>query len=173
MFGFFRKQKTTGQGAAPGPEPVGPGATAPGTEIRYHPELIGQLIDDHHKLLEIHGGIRDLFSAGDYRAVSRRLDEFRVALQGHLLTENVRLYIYLERCLAGDEVNYDLIRGFRREMDGIGRTAMNFLRKYEAIGVDRELATAFSNDLDAVGAVLVERIQREESVLYPLYMPQY
>ncbi|PKM45856.1 MAG: hemerythrin HHE cation-binding protein [Gammaproteobacteria bacterium HGW-Gammaproteobacteria-1] len=170
MFDFFRKKGGVQPAAAPAAPQYN---TAPGTEIRYHPELIDQLVSDHQKLLGIYGEIEEAFAAGDYARVSDKLDEFRGGLQGHLLTENVRLYIYLDRCLAGDETNSELIRGFRREMDGIGKVAMNFLKKYEAIGVDKELAGAFAKDFATIGQVLGERIQKEEQVLYPLYMPQY
>jgi len=171
MFDFLkRKGKAKAEaGGAPSPQY----AAAPGTEIRYHPELIGQLVGDHRKLLGIYGEIQAAFDAGDYPQVSELLDALRSALQGHLLTENVRLYIYLDRCLARDEASAELIHGFRREMDGIGRVAMNFLKKYEAIGVDKELAVPFAKDFATIGKVLGERIQKEEQVLYPLYMPSY
>ena len=91
----------------------------------------------------------------------------------HLLTENVRLYIYLDHMLRGDEANEELIRGFRKEMDDIAKTAMNFLKKYEAIGVDKDLAEVFSKDFATIGEVLTKRIKREESILYPLYMESY
>lgn len=172
MFDFFKKKGGTEANTAAAAKPAQYG-TAPGTEIRYHPELIDQLEEDHRKLLGIYGTIKEAFDAGEYAQVSTLLDQFRGALQGHLLTENVRLYIYLDRCLAGDETNSELIRGFRREMDGIGKTAMNFLKKYEAIGVDRDLAGAFAKDFAVIGSVLGERIQKEEQVLYPLYMPSY
>lgn len=171
MFDFFKK-KGEAKNEAPAPT-AQQYNTAPGTEIRYHPELIEQLQSDHRKLLGIYGEIQQAFDAGDYALVSQKLDAFRSGLQGHLLTENVRLYIYLDRCLASDETNSDLIRGFRREMDGIAKVAMNFLKKYEAIGVDKELAGAFAKDFATIGQVLGERIQKEEQVLYPLYMPQY
>lgn len=174
MLDFFKKKN--------GPEqekPVTPPATrgnttpAPSTQIQYHPDLIEQLVADHRALIGLYGEIKKVFEAGDYARVSKMLDEFRRGLQGHLLTENVRMYIYLERSLAGDEFNADLIRGYRREMDGIGKVAMNFLKKYEAIGVDTELAGPFAKDFATIGAVLVERIEKEERGLYPLYLPHY
>lgn len=174
MLDFFKKKS--------GPEkqePVTPPTTrgnttpAPSTQIQYHPELIEQLVADHRMLLGLYGEIKKVFEAGDYARVSKMLDEFRRGLQGHLLTENVRMYIYLERNLAGDEFNADLIRGYRREMDGIGKVAMNFLKKYEAIGVDTELAGPFAKDFATIGAVLAERIEKEERGLYPLYLPHY
>lgn len=176
MFEFFKKKWRSASAVtnAPSTPPPQPSArTAPGTEIHYHPDLIDQLKNDHQDLLGIFGGIKSSFEAGDYGKTAKTLADFRSALQGHLLTENVRLYIYLERCLSNDEMNYDLMRELRREMDGIGRTAMGFLKKYETIGIDKDLAASFAKDLDTIGSVLVQRINKEESVLYPLYMPNY
>lgn len=176
MFDLFKKKNEETEAKPAAKESTGQSqqyGTAPGTEIRYHPELIDQLKGDHQKLLGIYGEIKAAFDSSDYQTVSEKLDQFRTGLQGHLLTENVRLYIYLDHCLAGDENNSELIRGFRREMDGIGKTAMNFLKKYEAIGVDSDLAPSFARDFETIGKVLGERIQREEEVLYPLYMPSY
>lgn len=172
MFDFFKKKADTkAETAAPPSQPQY--NAAPGTAIRYHPELIDQLKSDHQTLLGLYGEIQAAFDAGDYTTVSEKLDTFRSELQGHLLTENVRLYIYLDHCLASDETNSELIRSFRHEMDGIAKVAMNFLKKYEAIGVDKELAGAFAKDFATIGQVLGQRIQKEERVLYPLYMPQY
>ena len=148
-------------------------APAPGTEIRYDPALVNNLQQEHQQLLGIYAAVKQAFDAGDYQTVSMRLNEFRAALQNHLLTENIRLYIYLDRQLAGDEVTSELIRGFRREMDSIGKTVLNFLKKYEAIGVDSDLAAAFLHDFEAIGKVFVDRIEREEVTLYPLYLPAY
>ncbi len=171
MFNFFSKKNAapeTAERAA-----ASQYASAPGSEIRYSPTLVDELKKDHQDLLSLYMDIKASFERGDYEAVSAKLNEFRVGLQGHLLTENVRFYIYIDRVHGKDEMNSELIRSFRREMDGIGRTALNFLQKYEMIGVDRALAGAFASDFAAIGAVLTERIKKEESVLYPLYMPVY
>lgn len=170
MFGLFKDKSKDNAEATVGREQYAP---APGTEIRYDPALVDTLKQEHQQLLGIYTAISEAFRANDYDTVSARLNQFRTALQAHLLTENVRLYIYLDRQLAGDEVNSDLIRGFRREMDAIGKTALNFLKKYDAIGVDTDLAAAFARDFDAIGKVLVDRIEREEATLYPLYLPTY
>lgn len=172
MFGFFKSKKAEQTEQQP-PQQQPEATTAPGTQIRYSPTLIDELKNDHQQLLAIYMAIKASFEQGDYPAVSQQLNEFRAGLHGHLLTENVRLYIYLDRSLGHDEMNSELIRGYRREMDTIGKTVLNFLKKYEAIGVDKELATPFAKDFAAIGAVLVERIKKEESVLYPLYMATY
>jgi hemerythrin-like domain-containing protein len=170
MFGFFsnkNKQEATDSSEQ------GQYNTAPGTEIRYSPELIDTLKGDHQRLLSLYGEINDAFSRMEYATVSDKLERFKSGLQSHLLSENVRLYIYLDRCLAGDATNSELIRNFRREMDEIAKVAMKFLNKYSAIGVDEDLAAHFAEDFATIGKVLGERIEKEETVLYPLYMPSY
>ena len=171
MFNLFKK--STDKNEEPSSANRQDYPTAPGTEIRYSPELIDNLKDEHQTLVGLYGEIQTAFENEQYEAVSQLLDRFRGILQGHLLTENVRLYIYLERHFAHDDTNADLIREFRREMDGIGKTVMNFLRKYEAIGVNHDLAGAFGRDFAELGKVLTQRIEREENTLYPLYMPSY
>jgi hemerythrin-like domain-containing protein len=169
MFGFFKKKSSASEAATPREEVH----TAPGTQIRYSPDLIASLQNDHQTLLGLYGEINEAFAEKRYADVSLMLTTFRSNLNAHLLTENVRLYIYLDRSLAGDATSSELIHGFRKEMDEIAKVALGFLRKYEAIGVDADLASRFAADFATLGKVLVERIQKEENTLYPLYMPTY
>lgn len=160
------------QAAAPrAPEPA-PGA-APGTAIHFSPDLIDQLKRDHQTLLGLFAALREAFAAGNHTAVAEHLETFRIAIQSHLLVENIRLYIYLEHQLSGDAGSHELIHGFRHEMDAIGKAVMAFIAKYKDIAVDHNLAASFGKDADAVGRVLVDRIKREEATLYPLYLPVY
>lgn len=142
---------------------------APGTSIHYHPDLIAKLTGDHQVLLKLFGETRAAAENGNVAQAAGRLEEFRVALQAHLLTENIRLYVYLEHALAADAQSHTLVHEFRHEMDEIGKAVVGFLGKYRDLAARPELAADFSSDLDGVGQVLVERIQREESTLYPLY----
>lgn len=153
---------------APGPAPAN---AAPGTKISYSPELIAKFKHDHQQLLQLFGATKAAATAGDVVTAAARLDDFRGALQGHLLNENIRLYIYLEHALAANPDSHALVRGFRHEMDEIGKAVVSFLAKYRELASKPELAAPFSEELDGVGAVLVQRIQREEETLYPLYMP--
>ena len=168
---FFRKEKQAEETQSQ--DKSQEYSAAPGTDIRFDPSLIGGLKSDHQTLLNLYRQIKSAFDTRQYEAVSKKLDEFRSALQEHLLTENIRLYIYLPHMFKTDETNFELIRGFRKEMDDIAKTALNFLKKYEAIGVDPELAPSFAKDFDTIGQMLGTRIQKEESVLYPLYVGQY
>ncbi len=170
MFGLFKNKNTNEE---PQPEQTGASETeahtAPGTEIRYSPTLIEELKSDHQQLFAGYMSIKANFDRGDYATVSQQLNDFRFVLHNHLLTENVRLYIYLGGILNQDPTKAEMIRGFRQEMEGIGKTAIRLLKKYEALSINTELATPFAQDFAAIGAILTERVKKEESVLYPLY----
>lgn len=171
---LFRKKELKHE-APPTPlAPVEPQhASAPGTHIGYNPDLVPHLHADHVMLGEIFIAIDNAFKAGDLATTVRHMNHFRVAIQAHLLTENVRLYIYLEHALAHDAASHALIHEFRHEMDGIGKAVLAFLSKYRELDTQPNLAVSFGSDLKAIGKVLVERIEREEATLYPLYLPAY
>lgn len=173
---FIFGKKETARVATPPVSHKPPPATpvmAQGTHIAYHADLVPQLEGDHQRLLGIFGAIETAFAAHDLAVSVQRLDDFRSAIQDHLLTENVRLYVYLEHALAQDSVSHALIHEFRREMDGIGKAVLSFLAKYRELETQPALMASFSDDLSAVGKVLAQRIRREESMLYPLYLPAY
>lgn len=172
LFGKRNKERATVEPVAATAAPVAePEAMAPGTRIHYSAELVDKLKGDHRKLLELFLGVKAAGEAGDMAMAAARLEDFRAELQGHLLTENIRLYVYLEHALAHDADSHGLMRSFRHEMDEIGKAVVGFLSKYRELASNPVLATTFVPDLEAVGKVLVERIRREEDTLYPLYMP--
>ncbi|MBK6742437.1 MAG: hemerythrin domain-containing protein [Hydrogenophilales bacterium] len=100
------------------------------------------------------------------------LAQFGDALRGHILKENIRLYVYLKHSLQGDEDSTAIVHQFSREMHHIGLAVTDFLTRYTG---DRNWDDAqwsvFERDLKEVGAVLTRRIETEESILYPLYLP--
>lgn len=144
---------------------------APGTSIRYSADLVERLVRDHRLMLERFTAISEAAHAGRLDEVVPLLERFRVDLHAHLLVENVRLYVYLEHTLADDPVSHALMHEFRHDMDDIGKKVVAFLARYVRLGEDPALAHSFVADLERVGSVLVDRIQREEDTLYPLYAP--
>lgn len=168
---LFGKKASAPPTDVPVPAPAAPANTAPGTRIHYHGDLIDKLTGDHRHLLTLFGETQAAAGQGDVAVAAARLEAFRSALQAHLLTENVRLYVYLEHLLAGDPSSRDLIHEFRHEMDSIGKALVAFLGKYRELATRPDLAAAFADELAAVGGILVQRIEREEGTLYPLYTP--
>ncbi len=181
MFSIFKKQATAPQPpTAPTPAPTSPDphasspASPQGSGIAYYPDLIGNLVADHHSLLHLHNSIKQAFARHDLATVSQQLKEFGTLLRNHLLTENMRLYIYLQQQMAGDEINTTLVRSFRKEMDGIAKTALDFLARYESIeNLSSPASATFMAELDTIGQTVLARMKREEDLLYPLYAENY
>lgn len=88
------------------------------------------------------------------------------------MTENIKLYTYLEQTLEGDANNSELMRTYRREMNVIASGVRRFTKQYESCDFSRIDAGQFEADYQEVGAILEQRLGKEESELYPLYLHQ-
>lgn len=169
MFDLFRRNEAktnTEPSIAETPEAT---HVAPGTQISFHPELIDELKSDHQTLVGLYTEVTRAIEAQDYDQASEGLEELRNELQNHLLTENIKLYIYLSHQFENDQENITLIQNFRRENDKIGRAALKFLQQYHSAQEIAAQADTFNREFAELGDVLVQRIEREETILYPLY----
>lgn len=147
-------------------------ACAPGTTIGYSPDLIPRFLDDHKKLLGLITSIVELADLGNTRRVAAALSQFSSTLNGHLLQESIKLYIYLQRNLRNDDESKASIARFRKEMGGIAKAVLDFVDKYQSITVwTATNLQEFRADLANIGPVLVKRIESEEADLYSLYLP--
>lgn len=170
LFGNWFKGK-------PQPQDTRPAASTldylkpPERTIRYDPGLVANLRNDHSELVTMYGQLGQDVRDGHYQRIPNALLAFKTRLEAHLLIENVRFYVYLEQALAGDSENMAIIRDFRREMNGIARGVVEFVRRYQQMRVTVANANDFMREYDEVGKLLVMRIEREEGNLYPLYAP--
>lgn len=147
-----------------------PTATAPGTHIHYDAHLVAHLIEDHRRLETLFGGIVAASQARDVASLTRSLASFGSAIRDHLLTENVRFYVYLQH--TGDTEQAAIVHGFQHEMRGIGKVLTSFLFRHgEREAWDDTAWSDFSRELDEIAEVLTRRIATEENTLYPLYQP--
>lgn len=169
MFDFLFRRKAE---SAPPTPPAQTEPSAPGTRLHYDAALVEELLADHKALLAQFGAILKATTRRDNATVITSLIDFGDHLRGHILKENVRLYVYLKHSLETDEDSLEIMHGFSREMHQIGRAVTDFLHRYthETIWDDAHWVV-FERDLKAVGGVLGKRIQTEEGVLYPLYLP--
>lgn len=133
----------------------------------YDATLVKGLVADHKRLLDGFGRIVAAKDGGDFVLAAAQLRQFKSDLTGHLMVENVRFYVFLDRVLAGDQ-SFTAKR-FRDEMDAILKVVREFFKKYDFDEIPPNLRSEFSKELEGVGAALVERIKREELELYPLY----
>lgn len=165
---LFRRKKLSPEAQ----EPVHAESYAPGTRISYDPQLIERFEDHHASLLKTFGLIHAAaIAGGDYARIQAILSRFRRLLQEHLLEENLRLYVYLDKCLANDLSSSEMVQGMKNEMGQIGRTVMTFLNHYEEAGVNQTSIEGFVAQLEKIGEALTDRIGREERSLYTLYLP--
>lgn len=169
MFELLRR--IIGQPDAP-PAPVALPMVAPAARAPvYDSRLVEALRHDHQELVHLFENIGRLIDAQRFDLIPSQLVAFKTRLEAHLLTENVRFYNYVESSLRDDPEDLSLIRDFRREMNTIARAVVEFVKKYQRLGIDQTLQVQFTVDYRAVGGLLVQRIEREEGNLYPLYQP--
>lgn len=167
--GFFRN--LFGKGDVPPPvstKAALSSAVAP-REIAYDPNLIDALLRDHAELGRIFKSIGEAQIAAKFEEIPSLLVSFKSRLESHVLTENVRFYNYLEKSLATDSDNTEVMLDFRREMNTIARSVIEFVKKYQQSGFAADERLRFSTDYQAVGKILEQRLDSEEDNLYPLY----
>jgi len=142
---------------------------APGTRIGHDPLLIERLRRDHRHFLDLFAQTQTLLNSADYDGVKRKLGELRISLQDHLLLSSTRLYVYLSQHFVARTEQLAVINQHRSAMHGNSREIMDFLRTYSAIRLDDQSAAMFQAEFLAIGTALMQRIEREESTLFPLY----
>jgi hypothetical protein len=166
--GFLQPSRNESSAPHPTPQP-----SAPGTRIGYDPLLLQRLQADHQRMLELFTQTQELLTTHDYDGVRRKLGALRITLQDHLMTASVKFYVYVSRHLANDAAKTAIINEYRREMLINSRQIMDFLRTYSAARLDDSFADTFQIELLVIGSALVQRIEREQSTLFPLYQATY
>src|SRR5699024_856858 len=144
---------------------------ASGTQLAYDSALISRFEGHDQALFKLVDAIEKSAENQSYDQLKKQLVTFRGALQEHLLEENLKLYVYLTRCLNHDPVNSQLVDGMKTEMNQIASKVVSFLNQFIEghIGVDN--IGKFSQEFERIKGVLSERIRREETSLYTLYLP--
>ena len=139
--------------------------------IKYDARLVEHLKHDHGDIVAAYMQLAEDAQAGRFNKIQDGLTAFKTKLNAHLLTENVRFYVYLEQSLVNDEHNLMIMRDFRREMNSIAKGAVDFVKTFQLSPVNQYNRDEFLQAHAAVGALLARRIELEESSLYPLYQP--
>lgn len=158
------------QGGTQPPRPL-EYSPAPGTAIRYSPTLVDELKADHREFFELHRLVVNAVRGGRLETVPALLQRFDALLTAHLLTEQVRLYSYMDGYFSAEGQTRAMLRDYRLEMDRIGNSVRQLIKKYRNLAGDRQLQATIDQDMEELRQVLDERMSREELTLYPLYMP--
>lgn len=165
LFGGGESQAAASRGAQGQPEQY-----APGTQISYDAQLIPRFEGHHQSLLKLFGSLSEAAEKSDYASVATTLKTFLRVLDQHVLEENLKLYVYLEKCID-DQHHQEMIHEMKREMGEIGHTVHAFARHHTQFGVNDQNIGKFREELRQIGEALKDRIQREEESLYTLYVP--
>lgn len=142
----------------------------PGTQLFFDKSLIDNLQNDHEDLLKIYGEIANVLTENNLEKLPDLFSTFSSRLRGHILVENVKLYVYLTYALENDPESLEIIIELRSEMQQIGRLVNNFLSQYSELPWTEEKSQSFPVEFEKTGKILVDRIKREEHNLYPLYL---
>ncbi|MGX5172850.1 hemerythrin domain-containing protein [Aliikangiella sp. IMCC44653] len=165
---FKNRPEKAAPSASPAPQIIPPKSA---TTIKYDPNLMQELESDHSKLVNLYSRIwSEGYEKKDFAAMSRLIAQFKSDFQAHLLTENVKFYVYLEQTLANDKHNLNIVKEFRTDMNDIANAVVKFCKTYQG-DLTPELVVKFKSDYTAVGEVLTRRVSLEEKSLYVLYQP--
>ncbi len=167
---LFRKSRTAAQTQSASPNR---GSYADEGPLKYNPDFIPQLMDEHRSLLHLFGAIQESHRAKDFVTVKRTLQKFQMTLNLHLALENAHFYAYLRRNLKKNSKDHRTMVTFWDEMQEIGKVVTQFLRKYNYSDFTPDMQASFGPELEQIGAALVTRIKHEEESLYSLYLPHY
>lgn len=175
LFGASNADTRT-QAASPRVQPAtapsgGEARLRPGRALTYDPSLVESLLDDHQALVQIFQRVDAACREFKFAECNEALRQFRSRFTDHLIVENTRFYLYVKHAMqASDPASTEIARSFQQEMYQIAKVVTTFVDKYS--GNEEELkSAAFAQELQGIGRALLERIEREEKTLYPLYVP--
>ena len=173
MFGFIGNYFKNKREETPAPAPINTQQRAQSKlTINYDPSLIQDLEAEHGTLVELFGKIwSEGFEPKNYKKTASLISQFKSDFQAHLLTENVKFYVYLEQSLAEDPHNLNIVKEFRSDMNDIANAVVKFCKKYQG-NFTTTLVKQFKEDYSNVGEVLTRRVSLEEKSLYILYQPR-
>lgn len=148
--------------------PIKPATTPAG--ISYNPQLISKLKGDHQELFAIYTRLHGYGIGSNLAKIAPDLIVFRRTFTSHILLENVRFYVYLERLLINHPEEKNYVRSLRKDMNGIAAAVSAFCEKWITTPVTTSTQSAFTAELQGIGSALTDQVELEESKLYTLYV---
>jgi len=137
----------------------------------YNYKLIKNLKIEHSALLDAYKLLMRSAYDQDYESIPDHLKKFCLFLSEHLKHEDSEFYLYLDFYYSQGKFFKEqaLLKNFRSEMKTITIELEGIIYQSPNIPVTDQTVKGFIFEFDALGKILVERIHREESKLYPLY----
>lgn len=136
----------------------------------YDMSLINSLENDHEEILELFNKVLESAKNEEFRTLQLLLVEFATSFTDHIHIEDEILYGYL-KILASNKSDLEqkIVSDFSSEMKNISISIFDFLTQSPFIPVNETNIHAFIIEFESIGMLLQDRIEREETVLYPIY----
>jgi len=137
----------------------------------YNYKLIENLETEHGALLETYKLLMRSANERDYESISGFLNEFCMSLTEHLKHEDNELYLFLDFNYSEAKFHQEqsVLKDFRSEMKNITVELESIIHQSPNIPVSDKTVEGFILEFNELGKILVDRIHREETDLYPLY----
>jgi len=138
--------------------------------LEYNRDFIKNLVNDHQRFFELYHAIKDQFvTNSDYDQMKKHIQNFKVAIELHLMMEDTKLYGYLRKIHQDNELLYELVEETQQETDEIADEVLEFIEKYSHEENYKSNINNFMNELEDMYRLLSKRIELEENKLFPLY----
>lgn len=147
-----------------------PGNKMKNEGVQFNKFLIKNLVSDHKILLAEFTEMMDSAKNDNFYEANKLLSSFGTKLVEHFQVELIELYVYfnaIDEIMTVDERKST--KGFSDEMYEIEATVKKLLNSYINYPVSAANKESFISEFNGAAGILLSRIDREESVLYPLY----
>lgn len=134
--------------------------------------LLTTLHAQHRAVATLAAEVSDAVAHGDCDGIQRSLHALRAALGAHLALEDAELYPALSRAAeqTGLALPTSIARTYEHNMTAISTALTAFLDSYhEQRWAQPNALDEFRRDWALVSQLLADRINSEETTLYPLY----
>jgi hemerythrin-like domain-containing protein len=140
-------------------------------ELNYNEKLIEDFKNDHAELLGFFPQVEESFNTdrNAHKKITDLLNDFKVALEIHVMVEDNKLYTFLKEKYGTDETHKAFVEDIQSEMTNITKEAIFFNRKYTNRQSYDNNIDNFLKDLGNIKDMLVKRFKMEEDRLYSLY----
>ena len=136
----------------------------------YDISLIGALESDHEQILTLYKKVLQKAREKDFASLQLTLVEFATAFTNHIQVEDEQLYIYLKTMASTkSSTEQKVVAEFSSEMKNISISIFSFFSQSPYIPVNEDTIDNFIVESKQMGALLEDRIEREEKILYPIY----
>ena len=137
---------------------------------QYDPTLIETLEEDHKQLFVLFNQVLDVARNNKFITLQLGLVEFATAFTTHIELEDEKLYGYLTMLASNkSELEQKIVSDYSQEMKNISISIFKLLNFSHSSPITKHNVSKFIEDFEKIGELLMDRIEREENILYPIY----